>query len=105
MNFLYQIVTSMYVYTLYEEPGEALSKTMKSYNVASLEDLMDILAPDLVLDKEDMRVLLHVKDLRNEKTRDFTKHDQILDVLFFDSEVTSEDYETVEELVSAYRHC
>ena len=104
MHFLYQIVTSMYVYTLYEEPGEALSKTMQSYNTETLDDLIDIL-PDLVLDKEDMRVLLHVKDLRNEKTRDFTKHDQILDVLFFDPEVTPEDYETVEELVSEYRHC
>ena len=73
MHFLYQIITSAYIYSLYEE----------------CED-----------------VLLHVKDLRNGmKTRDITESDRILDVLFFDSEVTPEDYETVEKLVSAYKHC
>ena len=71
MHFLYQILTSVYVYTLYEE---------------------------------DEYIFLHVKNLHNNKTRDITKSDRILDVLFFDSEVTPEGYETVEELVSEYRH-
>ena len=71
MHFLYQIITSAYIYSLYEE----------------CED-----------------VLLHVRDLHNEKTRDITESDRILDVLFFDSEVTPEDYDTVEKLVSAYKH-
>ena len=104
MNFLYQIVTSVFVYTLYEEPGEELSKAMKRYNAETLDDLIDIV-PDLELDKEDMHILLYIKDLRNEKTRDITLSDRILDALFFDLEVTPEDYDTVEELVSAYKHC
>ena len=72
MHFLYQIITSAYIYSLYEEEGD---------------------------------VFLHVLNLGTKKSRDIMLSSQILDVLFFDPEVTSEDYDTVEELVSAYKHC
>ena len=72
MHFLYQIITSAYIYSLYEEEGD---------------------------------VFLHVLNLGTKKSRDIMLSSQILDVLFFDSEVTSEAYDTVEELVSAYKHC
>lgn len=72
MHFLYQIVTSAYIYSLYEEEEE---------------------------------VFLHVLNLGTKKSRDIMLSDQILDVLFFDLEVAPEDYDTVEELVSAYKHC
>lgn len=71
MNFIYQIVTSGYVYTLYEE---------------------------------DEHAFLHVLNLRTEKFRDITKADQILDILFFDPEVTPEDYQVIEDFVSVCRH-
>ena len=71
MHFLYQIVTSSYIYSLYEE-GD---------------------------------VFLHVLNLGTKKSRDIMLPSQILDVLFFDPEVTFEDYDAVEELVSAYKHC
>lgn len=71
MNFLYQIVTSNYVYTLYEE---------------------------------DEYPLLHVKDLHTNRTRDITNKERILDILFFDSEVSTSDYEDCEGLVSVCRH-
>ena len=71
MNFIYQIVTASYVYTLYEE---------------------------------DEYPLLHVLNLRTEATRDITKTDQILDILFFDSQVSPEDYQVIEDFVSVCRH-
>ena len=72
MHFLYQIITSAYIYSLYEEEGD---------------------------------VFLHVLNLGTKKSRDIMLSSQILDVLYLDSEVTSKDYDTVEELVSAYKHC
>ena len=72
MHFLYQIITSAYIYSLYEEEGD---------------------------------VFLHVLNLGTKKSRDIMLSSQILDVLFFDSEVTPKDYDIVEELVSAYKHC
>ena len=72
MHFLYQIITSAYIYSLYEEEGD---------------------------------VFLHVLNLGTKKSRDIMLSSQILDVLFFDSEVTPKDYDTVEELVSEYKHC
>ena len=72
MHFLYQIVTTAYIYSLYEEEGD---------------------------------VFLHVLNLGTKRDRDIMLSSQILDVLFFDPEVTPEDYDTVEELVSAYKHC
>lgn len=72
MHFLYQIITSAYIYSLYEEEGD---------------------------------VFLHVLNLGTQKSRDIMLSSQILDVLFFDPEVTPEDYETVEELVSECKHC
>lgn len=71
MNFIYQIVTSSYVYTLYEE---------------------------------DEYPLLHILNLGTEKTRDIIKTDQILDILFFDSQVSPEDYQVIEDFVSVCRH-
>ena len=71
MHFLYQIVTSLYVYSLYEEDSHAL---------------------------------LHVVNLRTEKSRDITDPDQILEILFFNPEVTPQDYEVVEDLVSCCKH-
>ena len=72
MHFLYQIITSAYIYSLYEEEGD---------------------------------VFLHVLNQGTKKSRDIMLSSQILDVLFFDPEVTPKDYDTVEELVSAYKHC
>lgn len=55
--------------------------------------------------EEEGDVFLHVLNLGTQKSRDIMLSSQILDVLFFDPEVTPEDYDTVEELVSAYKHC
>ena len=71
MNFIYQIVTASYVYTLYEE---------------------------------DEYPLLHILNLGTEKTRGIIKTDQILDILFFDSQVSPEDYQVIEDFVSVCRH-
>ena len=72
MHFLYQIVTSMFIYSLYEEEEE---------------------------------VFLHAINLRTKESEDIFNEEDILNILTFDPEVSPEDYETAEELVSEYRHC
>lgn len=71
MHFLYQIVTSVFAYTLYEE---------------------------------DYYPVLHITRLDTEETKDIIHSSEILDILTFDPEVTPEDYDTFEELVSVCRH-
>ena len=55
--------------------------------------------------EEEGDIFLHVLNLGTQKSRDIMLSSQILDVLFFDPEVAPEDYDTIEELVSAYKHC
>lgn len=54
--------------------------------------------------EEDEYPLLHVLNLGTEKTRNIIKSDQILDILFFDSQVSPEDYQVIEDFVSVCRH-
>ena len=72
MHFLYQIVTSVFAYTLYEE---------------------------------DYYPVLHITNLDTEETKDITHSSEILDILTFDPEVSPEEYDVFEELVSVCRHC
>lgn len=72
MNFLYQIVTSVFAYTLYEE---------------------------------DCYPVLHMTNLFTEESKDFIHSSEILEILTFDPEISLEDYEIIEDLVSCCRHC
>ena len=71
MHYLYQIVTSAFAYTLYEE---------------------------------DYYPVLHITNLDTEETKDIIHTSEILDILTFDQEVSPEDYDMFEELVSVCRH-
>ena len=59
MNFLYQIITSAYVYTLYEEDEHVLLhilnlKNEETTDVFGVTKLMDILSEDPEVDFEDI---------------------------------------------------
>ena len=59
MNFLYQIITSAYVYSLYEEEGDVFLhvlnlRTEESTDVFKISKLMDILSEDTEVSFEDV---------------------------------------------------
>ena len=59
MNFLYQIITSAYAYTLYEEDGHIFLhvlnlRTEESTDVFGVSKLMDILSEDTEVSFEDL---------------------------------------------------
>ena len=65
MNFLYQIITSAYVYTLYEEDGHIFLhvlnlRTEESTDVFGITKLMNILSEDTEVSFED---LIEVDDI------------------------------------------
>ena len=65
MNFLYQIITSAYVYTLYEEDEHVLLhildlKNEETTDVFGVTKLIDILSEDPEVDFED---LIEVDDI------------------------------------------
>ena len=58
MHFLYQIVTSMFIYTLYEEEGDVLLhvlnlRTKESTNVLEVTKIMGILYDDAEVPLDD----------------------------------------------------
>ena len=59
MHFLYQIITSAYVYSLYEEEGDVFLhvlnlRTEESTDVFEVTKLMDILSEDTEVSFEDL---------------------------------------------------
>ena len=64
MNFLYQIITSAYVYTLYEEEGHVFLHILDLKNEETSDifgiKIMDILSEDPEVDFED---LIEVDDI------------------------------------------
>ena len=59
MNFLYQIITSAYVYSLYEEEGDVFLhvlnlRTEESTDVFGVSKILDILSEDIEVSFKDL---------------------------------------------------